>query len=119
MPLSRRLRAVPDPDATDDGWMITVCAAGTTPEPRLERLTADLEIAMSDCGGTAHSTDDHLRFGVAFSIQHTGLDAGAAAMLASTLFLDVASQVGMPDWPIVSLDVMTFAEQDRHSAPMS
>jgi len=117
--MRRRLRAVPDPDTTDDGWVITVFAAGTTPEPRLERLTTDLALAMNDCGGTAHSTDDRLRFGVAFSIQHAGLDAGAAATLGYRLFLDVAAKVGMPDWPIVYLDVMTFAEQDRQPAAVT
>lgn len=98
-------------DTDRDGWTISIEYARTTPVPgHLELLAEELLDRLLDHGAVVTVDPDRLR--VTLSVDGTRPAVEAIAQ-ATTIVSEAARAVGWPDWPIVHVEAMTYAEQDR------
>ncbi len=89
--------------------LVTLEAAGPDPDGIDDELEA-LHDLLTRYGGAVSGRGG--RYGATFSVEEPGLDAPSALALGYEIFRDHALDVGLPDWPIVRAEVMTFAEHD-------
>lgn len=95
----------------DQGWTITIEAAGTEPAD-LDAGIQALVDALADRGGAVSGAPDGTRYGATFSATQAFDSIEDLAGWAERYFGDTAAHVGLPPWPIVRLELMTFAEHD-------
>lgn len=93
------------------GWTITIEHSGTVPVPGDPEQRAEALLdQLLDHGAVVTIDPDRLR--VTLSIDGT-MPAVEAIAQATTIVSEAARTVGWPDWPIVHVEAMTYAEQDR------
>lgn len=97
-------------------WTIHIEAAGTRAAGRdfpnrVNRLADEL----ADQGGATSYDQDHKRYTATFTIE-AGDDPAAAWTAGAATFKAVAAAANLPDWPIVRVELMTVAEQERDLA---
>lgn len=97
-----------------DGWTVTIEAAGANDDHAVDLdalgVFAD-ELANYSAVATAGSEVAPTRYGITMSIDGVGA-VGSAVLDALDLFAKAVSVAGLPTWPIVRVDAMTYAEQD-------
>lgn len=94
------------------GWTVTLDAAGDDPallEPALDEFV-DL---LADRGGAVSAAQVADRYGATFSIYEDVPTAAAAIALGLDVFIGLAEKSGLPAWPVVRAEALTFEEQDR------
>jgi hypothetical protein len=92
------------------GWHAQIDAAGRAElhETASERLLEELH----PFGGCVSSTTAGDRYGATFTVTYESVDALTATSLAESIFAGAVARAGLPAWPIVRLEVLTFDEMD-------
>jgi hypothetical protein len=94
----------------EHGWVITVEAAGDAGE-----ITEDQVAALMDQlpDRAAAVSGEPRRYTATFNLHpNEGDRVEDVTRVGARAFQAAAHRAGLPDWPIVRLEVMTFAEQD-------
>lgn len=101
----------------DHGWTITIEAAGDTAAVTDDAIDAFLD-NLDDHAAAVSSSTDRCRYGATFSIAdpHGDLDIVGAIEAGCAIFEKRAIISGLPTFPIVRAEAMTYAEHDADLA---
>lgn len=96
---------------TPMGWTVSFEAHGE-PAASLEDALEELMDLLVDRGGAVSSSTVADRYGATFSVAE---DINAAGALAHgyEVFTNLAEKAGLPAWPVVRAEALTFDELDR------
>lgn len=94
------------------GWAVTFEAKGAAPAPLDDALDEFLD-HLVDRGGAVSSSTLGDRYAATFSLDEDVHDAAAAVALGYDVFTTLAEKSGLPAWPVVRAEALTFEEQDR------
>ena len=94
------------------GWTVTLEAAGDDAaelEPALEELL-DL---LVDRGGAVSASTMGDRYAATFSVDEEVATVADAVALGCEVFTSLAEKSGLPAWPVVRAEALTYEEHDR------
>jgi hypothetical protein len=97
------------------GWAVSFEAAGEPGAVSDDALEEFVELLV-ERGGSVSSTVVGDRYGALFSIEEPIDSAVDALGFGHDVFTTLAGKAGLPVWPVVRADVMTYEEQDRELA---
>jgi hypothetical protein len=105
------------------GWTIHAECGGPAGGVR-DKSIDGLGDLLEPRGGSITCNQDGSRYGATFSLDpgredHRLDTVEEAATLGASIFRALASEAGLPEWPIDRLEALTFAEHDRElEAPL-
>jgi hypothetical protein len=91
--------------------MVSFEARGEAPA-RLDDALQEFLDLLVDRGGAVSASTLGDRYGATFSIDEP-VESSAAVALGSHVFTALAEKSGLPVWPIVRAEALTFEEHDR------
>ncbi|MGI8795543.1 MAG: hypothetical protein ACR2IR_02965 [Acidimicrobiia bacterium] len=94
------------------GWTVTLEAAGDD-AAELESALEEFLDLLADRGGAASASAVGDRYGATFSVDEKVATAADAVALGCEVFTSLAEKSGLPPWPVVHAEVLTYEEQDR------
>jgi hypothetical protein len=94
------------------GWTVSFEAKGEIPAALDDALEEFLDLLV-DRGGAASSSTVGDRYSATFNIDEDVEDAATAVALGCDIFTKLADKSGLPTWPVVRAEGLTFDEQDR------
>jgi hypothetical protein len=97
------------------GWIVSFEARAEAPASLDDALEELLDLLV-DRGGVVSRSTAGDRYSAAFSIDESVDHAAAAVGLGHVIFTALAKKSGLPAWPVVRADALTFDEQDRELA---
>ncbi len=97
---------------TEMGWTVSFEAKGEAPT-RLDDALEEFLDLLVDRGGAVSSSILGDRYGATFSIDEPLENAAVAVAVGYDVFIMLAAKAGLPTWPVVRADALTFEEQDR------
>lgn len=97
-----------------DGYTVTVEAAARQPGGWPVGAFEEFAELMLGWDGAVSSGREHERYGATFSVDALVVDDAVRAGLST--FRSLAEKAGLPAWPIVQVEVMTYAEHDAELA---
>src|SRR6266496_1236027 len=94
------------------GWTVSFEAKGEIPATLDDALEEFLNLLL-DRGGAVSSSTVGDRYSAAFNVDDAVENAAAAVALGYDIFTTLADKSGLPAWPLVRAEALTFDEQDR------
>jgi hypothetical protein len=94
------------------GWTVSFEAKGEIPATLNDALEEFLNLLV-DRGGAVSSSTVGDRYSAAFNVDDAVENAAAAVALGYDIFTALADKSGLPAWPLVRAEALTFDEQDR------
>ena len=94
------------------GWTVSFEAHGDPGAIRDGTLDEFLDLLVDRGGAVNVSTAGH-RYGAMFSVEEDVESAAAAVALGQDVFTELAEKAGLPPWPVVHAEALTFDELDR------
>jgi len=100
------------------GWAVSFEAAGE-PGGVLDDALDEFVGLLVDRGGAVSASQVGDRYGALFSVEEPVDSIVEALALGHEVFTALAEKAGLPAWPVVRVDAMTYEEQDRDLATPS
>lgn len=94
------------------GWTVTFETAGHEPT-ELEAALGEFLDLLVDRGGAVSGSAIGDRYGATFSIEEAVATAPDAVAFGYEIFTSYAEKSGLPAWPVVRAEALTFEELDR------
>ena len=94
------------------GWTVTFEAAGDEPT-ELEAALEEFLDLLVDHGGSVTASNTGDRYGATFSVDEEVATAADAVARGFEVFTNLAEKSGLPAWPVVRAEALTFEELDR------
>jgi len=97
-------------------WTVAIEAAGAEPAPRMEDFLDELDEfndLLVSLGASTSASQDCTRYGATFTPAcPEGTSVEDVANIAVHDFRRYAEKAGLPAWPVVKLEVLTWAKHD-------
>ena len=97
------------------GWAVSFEAVGE-PGAVLDDALDEFVDLLVDRGGVVSASQVGDRYGALFSVEEPLGSVVEALALGHEVFRALAEKAGLPAWPVVRADAMTYEEQDRDLA---
>ena len=94
------------------GWTVSFEARGE-PAAKLDDALEELLDLLVDRGGAVSGSTVGDRYSAIFSVDETVENVAGAVALGYDVFTALAEKSGLPSWPVVRAEALTFEEQDR------
>jgi hypothetical protein len=94
------------------GWTVTFEAVGDQPAD-LERGLDEFVDLLVDRGAAVTGAITGDRYGASFSVSEPVDTAPSAVAVGYEIFVTYAEKSGLPAWPVVRAEALTFEELDR------
>jgi hypothetical protein len=94
------------------GWTVSFEAHGE-PGAILEGALDEFLDLLVDRGGAVNASTVGDRYGATFNVADEVESAAAAVLLGQDIFIRLAEKAGLPSWPVVRAEALTFDELDR------
>jgi hypothetical protein len=98
---------------TDTGWTVTLEVEDRDAPPVGTDLLVELTQLLKPWGGAVSGRTTHGRYGATFSDRTDSVDPALVVGPCVRRFEELAARAGLPAFPVVVCDLMTFAEHDR------
>ena len=93
-------------------WTVSFEAKGEIPAALDDALEEFLDLLV-DRGGAVSSSTVGDRYSATFNVDEAVENAAAAVALGYDTFTTLADKSGLPTWPVVRAEALTFEEQDH------
>ena len=97
------------------GWAVSFEAAGERGAVLDDALEEFVDL-LADRGGAVSGSQVGDRYGALFSVDEPVDSVVDTLALGHDVFRTLAEKAGLPPWPVVRADAMTYEEQDRELA---
>jgi len=98
---------------TEHGWTIHLELAGDPAPYDVGPAVEELLERLGDYSPAVAVAPDHDRLSITIALEGEGWDAPSAVTEAAGVVRGYVDKVGLPRWPIVHTEAMTWAEHDR------